>query len=412
LIRDLHRYADAGMLTRGLFPLLVLYLAVFPSFTVSKPSFHSPSSPLQHAAPLRADLARAGERLMRWFSPTFGLWEGTNWWNSANIVEMLCEFHAVGAEFEGHGLDHGSVADVVTVVFQKQGTERLNTTSGSFDDIQWWALAWVRAAEEFPELQNRLGFLERSVMVWERVRRVAWDSTCGGGLWWSGNKHYKNAITNELFLVLSARLAHHFPHDRRFLDMARREWAWFEQSGLINGQHLINDGLRIDANGTCVNNGQTEWTYNQGVILGGLCHLGRATGNSTLFAIAAKIFDAASTKLSCPDTQILRESCDSCTGGENMCDSSQVQFKGIFARYIGYWSRHFAKTLPATARKWIRANADRVWSHDQCDCSRGAPDEACLGPNWNGPPCLMKYTAAGPQSSAMDVLVSSLGLHD
>ena len=41
-----------------------------------------------------------------------------------------------------------------------------------------------------------------------------------------------------------------------YLNWATTEWQWFESSGLINSQSLINDGLTND---TCQNNGGTVW---------------------------------------------------------------------------------------------------------------------------------------------------------
>ena len=103
------------------------------------------------------------------------------------------------------------------------------------------------------------------------VMKGTWSAT-GGGVWWNGDLAYKNAVTNELFLLAAARL------DRRasngsgpgsYRDWANREWAWFKASGMINGAHLVTDGL----NGGCQNNGGTTWTYNQGLILGSLVEL-------------------------------------------------------------------------------------------------------------------------------------------
>ncbi len=99
---------------------------------------------------------------------------------------------------------------------------------------------------------------------------TAWSPDCGGGLWWSTARTYKNAITNELFFALSVQLARLFYSSNntypfslfpcgvllfllfwRYYSWALKSWQWFEQSGLINSEYLINDGL--DAN--CQNNG-------------------------------------------------------------------------------------------------------------------------------------------------------------
>ena len=61
---------------------------------------------------------------------------------------------------------------------------------------------------------------------------------------------------------------------------------------MINSDNLINDGLD-----NCKNNHQTTWTYNQGVILGGLADLAAATNNNTLLRIGQEIADHSKTHI-------------------------------------------------------------------------------------------------------------------
>ena len=79
---------------------------------------------------------------------------------------------------------------------------------------------------------------------------------------------------------------------------------------MINSDGLVNDGLH-----RCVNNGGTTWTYNQGVILGALAELWRATGEPEPLRRAHLIASSAITLLVDPGG-ILREPCET-TG---VCD--------------------------------------------------------------------------------------------
>lgn len=90
---------------------------------------------------------------------------------------------------------------------------------------------------------------------------------------------------------------------------------------MINENNLINDGLDINSDGSCTNNGDTEWSYNQGVILGGLVELSRATGDSGYLSEATSIAEAAIEALS--EDGILHESCE-----PNDCGADGSQFKG------------------------------------------------------------------------------------
>lgn len=94
---------------------------------------------------------------------------------------------------------------------------------------------------------------------------------CKGGIFWSKDRKYVNAIANELYLTVAAALANRIPSNRTYAQIAISEWNWFQGSGMINGQSLINDGL----DGNCNNNGLQTWSVNQGVILGALVELSK-----------------------------------------------------------------------------------------------------------------------------------------
>jgi predicted alpha-1,6-mannanase (GH76 family) len=224
-------------------------------------------------------------------------------------------------------------------------------------------------------------YLQAAMEIFEDMKKGA--STCGG-IYWSKVGTYTNAIANELYLKVAASLANRVPGRKDYyLNIAKTQWAWFKGSGMINGDHLINDGL----NEQCKSNGEKTWTYNQGVILGALVELSKATGDKSLLTEASTIATAAITHLS--KDGVLYEGC------EPDCGADGAQFKGIFMRNL----RDLQQAAPQSAFKaFLLKNADAIWANDRNNNNQ-------LGPTWNGP---FADATAGTQSSAMDALVAAV----
>ncbi|KAJ4305569.1 hypothetical protein N0V90_001100 [Kalmusia sp. IMI 367209] len=252
---------------------------------------------------------------------------------------------------------------------------------GFYDDDLWWALAWIAAYDVTKDTE----YLTLAENIFKAVAST-WGTSCGnGGIYWSWQEDYVNAIPNELFLSTAAHLANRAEDKASYVDWAKKELAWFIDSGMINERGTINDGLTED----CKNNNMTTWSYNQGVILGGLVELNRASPSATYLALAARIAKAAITELS-DENGIIHDACGP------YCGADGSQFKGVFARNL--MLLHDAAPDDAYV-KCIHANANSIWSNDR--------DEGdMLSINWAGP--FVAPANASTHSSAMEALVAAI----
>ncbi len=252
--------------------------------------------------------------LQLFYNLSTGLWNSTNWWNSANVLETTIDYSAATNTSTYRG-------NIYNTFEKNKNSQFLNPWF--YDDEGWWALTWIKAYD----LTGETRYLTMAKTIFNDMKQ-GWDSTCGGGVWWDKKREYKNAITNELFLTIAARLHLRTPGDKgagSYLDWAQREWKWFKQTKMINQKNLVNDGL----NSACKNNGQTTWTYNQGVILGGLVDLYKSTNDKELLTQAHAIAEAAITHLA--PNGVLQEPCNPAT-----CGTDAPQFKGIFMKNLVY----------------------------------------------------------------------------
>jgi predicted alpha-1,6-mannanase (GH76 family) len=335
--------------------------------------------------------------LQRWYVQRTGLYKTTGWWNAANAITVLTDaMRAVGTkQYEGVLARTFTRAQITVPKAEQTGALKDMTGAPGFlnnyyDDEGWWALAWIDAYD----LTGRSRYLAMGQSIFANMAG-GWDNTCGGGIWWSKDKTYKNAIANELFFSVAAHLAARAstPAERAaYAGWATSEWTWFRRSGMINSDSLVNDGLTIDkATGACTNNGKTVWTYNQGVLSGALPEWSKIApgGGSDLLTEARRIADSSLMRLT-GKAGVLHDPCEPDCGGDG------IQFKGIFVRNLQALNEQVHD--PAYAR-FFAVNAQSIWEND-----RGPGN--MFGVVWSGP---YASANAGTQTSALDALVAAAG---
>jgi predicted alpha-1,6-mannanase (GH76 family) len=316
-----------------------------------------------------AGMAAGMAALQVFYNTSTGLWNSTGWWNAANALETTIDYSVITQ-------NRTYRRNIANTFDKNKSTNFLNPWF--YDDQGWWALTWIKAYDVTGEQR----YLNMAKTIFQDMKQ-GWDSTCGGGLWWHKKREYKNAITNELFLTVAARLHLRTPGDKgsdSYLAWAQRTWKWFKQTGMINQSNLVNDGL----NDACRNNGQTTWTYNQGVILGGLVDLYKITKDASLLEQAEAIADAALIHLA--PKGVLTEPCNPAT-----CGVDGPQFKGIFMKNLAY----LYQVLPKPKyKKFVTQNANSIWWQ-----SRNHTHQ--FGFDWADE---FDVADAARQSSAMDAL--------
>jgi predicted alpha-1,6-mannanase (GH76 family) len=337
-------------------------------------------APPAQVATYTQDASSGVTKLQSWYSSSTGEYASpSGWWNNANSITVLANYEKVAND----NSYYSTLANTFNVTPGASGNANfINHTRDYFDDDGWWALAWIAAYDS----TGNSSYLSMAETVFSNIATNGWDTTtCGGGVWWNYSKSGKNAIPNELFLDVAAKLANRTTGSTSagYLNWAKTEWPWFKAVGLINSNNLINDGL----NSSCTNNGGTEWTYNQGVILGGLVELYQADQDPTLLPQANAIVNAVLSSSLVNSSGILVES--DVSGGDH------PQFKGIFLRNI----MALYRVAPSPAiQAFVENNANSILAHDD---STGS----AFGALWQGPP---DSNDATRQTSALDAIIAGI----
>jgi predicted alpha-1,6-mannanase (GH76 family) len=370
----MERHESTSMIAFCMLALMVPAGCGGASITPASP----PGSTVTAAQSYLQQSAQGITTLQSWYTQGNGQYASpTGWWNAANSVTVLADYEQVSSST--------AYNSVLANTFTAAQGSHANFVNTYYDDDGWWALAWIEAYD----VTGNASYLAMAETIFSTISG-GWDSTCGGGVWWNTSRTYKNAIPNELFLTIAAKLANRTTGtaSATYLNWAQQEWTWFKGSGMINAQSLINDGLTSTNPNACTNNGAATWTYNQGVILGGLVELYKADKDPTLLPQAEAIANAAIASLG--KTGILIEPA-AISGGDN------PQFKGIFLRNL---MALYAEAPNAQYKAFADANAVSIVANDQ------GPN-AEFGGYWQGP---FDSGDATRQSSALDALIAAAAM--
>ncbi len=252
-----------------------------------------------------------------------------------------------------------------------------------YDDEGWWALAWI----DVYDLTHDEQYLGMAQSIFQDMAG-GWDTRVqaesGGARSGSTRTRLPMSCFSQWRRIWPA--GQRTATSERVIPIGRkRSGRGSTARGMINAEHLINDGL--DA--SCANIIATTWSYNQGVILGALAEMYSANHDQQLLADAQTIASATLSSPLVDANGILHDPC------EPKCGEDAPQFKGIFIRNLRALDE---SSSSPQYEQFINANADSIWS--------GAhPPDYHLGLIWASP---FGSADASTHSSATDVLVAAL----
>jgi predicted alpha-1,6-mannanase (GH76 family) len=304
-------------------------------------------------------------------------------WRDPIRFEALVNYQQVfGADLKGkvslapYAVDDGVVSAAMTKMLT---TDTTDTLGAQYDDIMWWALAFLRAYAAHPAHQQ---YLEAARLVFSRVHHTPDQAVCGGGVIWGDGTNYKNAITNSLYLVLSARLAglseKATPQRALYLKTAVAQADWLLQgSRLFVHGGLLQDGIHYKGDVCQWDKDNDAWTYSQGVAIDGLAQLTVLTGDRR-YADGARhlllrVLDGKQVPALVNEDGILLEPS---LAGKPANEDAEM-FKGILVRHVGYAIGYFREASLETYGEAVRAasdflisNANAVWKRRQVTGTR------------------------------------------
>ncbi|OLL25267.1 Mannan endo-1,6-alpha-mannosidase DCW1 [Neolecta irregularis DAH-3] len=280
-------------------------------------------------------------------SPTF-------WWEAGAAMNALIDYRVYTNDTQYDAL-------VMQAMMYQVGANNdylpaNQTFTAGNDDQGFWGLAAMSAAETgFPNPPKGSPQWISLVETMFNEMTSRWDTTnCKGGLRWqismfNSGYNYKNSISNGVMFQMAARLAY-YTGNSTYSDWADKIYSWMGEIQFMDAQWNIYDGATTP---DCTHFDRIQWTYNNGMLLGGAAYMYNITkGSSRWQGEVTGLLDSAIALFFKNGTIIYEPACEPI----KTCDDDQVSFKGYLARNMGY----ITKLIPSTAARIFPVLASSV----------------------------------------------------
>jgi predicted alpha-1,6-mannanase (GH76 family) len=236
-----------------------------------------------------------------------------------------------------------------------------------FDDENWMALALIRAFD----LTGNATYLSEAETLYADIMSAGWDTTCcgssPGGIWWDRAHTEKATASNAGPVITGARLAERTSNPV-YLPFAQKVYAYWSTLMVDPTTHQVFD--HIASSGEIV---KWKFTYNEGLFIGAVVELAKATGEPTTLAAAPPVAGFMVTNETTSGSLGLALY----DGTNSGCTGDCAEFKGIGFRYLT--SLVEADPSETSTRALLASSAASVWQLAR------DPGPGLFSTDWTGP---------------------------
>jgi predicted alpha-1,6-mannanase (GH76 family) len=262
----------------------------------------------------------------------------SDFWTQAECIEMIIDAY----ERTGGTNEQQMIIESINDFTNHYGFDWKENKYN--DDLMWITIACARG---YLATGNTV-FRDLAKHHFDEVYDRAWDSTLGGGFYWSTNNASKNACVNGPAAIAACYLSEIYG-DKSYLVKAKALYAW-ERNTLFNP----TNGAVRDNIGTNGRIARVTFTYNEGTLIGAANYLYKLTGDTNYFNDALLAANFTRDRLS---------------HGKNLPAASPQGDAGGFNEIFLRWMARFAddNNLWPQFYGWLADNANAAWNVRRAD---------------------------------------------